>query len=198
MNALGKWVAGLRKQLRMTQADFAVEAGVEQGTVSRWEKGTVPEYERIAKLNAIARKRGYPEYSADGPATLQVKGYVGAGAEVILFDDQEAQSNFDEIPVPPGTDNDGLALIVRGDSMYPKYESGEVIVVANRDHSIDSLIGLTCYVRLADKRAFLKMLAKGTQPGLWTLRSHNAPDIEDVEIEAAYPIDWVRPRQSRR
>lgn len=194
MATFASWVKGLRQQMRLTQGQFASRAGVEQATVSRWENGAEPEFENRTQLNMLANEAGYPAFDTLRPATIPVKGYVGAGAEVILFEDHPDHSNFDDIEAPPGI-TDGIALIVRGDSMYPKYEDGEVIVCSTREYTLDTLLHETCYVKLMDGRAYLKILGRGSEKGFYTLRSHNAPDIQDVVIDWAYPVEWVRPRR---
>lgn len=194
MSSFATWVKGLRRHMRLKQAEFANRTGVEQATVSRWENGAEPEFENRSQLNALAQEADYPAFDSLRVATLPVKGYVGAGAEVILFEDHPDHSNFDDIEAPPGI-TDGIALIVRGDSMYPKYEDGEVIVVSKREYPLDSLLHEICYVQLADGRAYLKILGRGSEKGFYTLRSHNAPDITDVVVDWAFPVEWVRPRR---
>lgn len=124
----------------------------------------------------------------------KVIGYIGAGAEVYPFGD--SNDTFDEVPTPPWLAG-AIGLIVRGESMWPRFEDGMVVLVEDRDFSPESLYGETCYVRLTDGRAFLKVLAKGTRRGLYTLRSHNAPDIEDVVIDRVYPIAFIVPARAR-
>ncbi|MBR2801020.1 MAG: helix-turn-helix transcriptional regulator [Erysipelotrichaceae bacterium] len=52
MNEMGNKIARKRKDLGMTQSDFAEELSVTRQTVSRWEAGTV--YPDIEKINDIA------------------------------------------------------------------------------------------------------------------------------------------------
>lgn len=124
---------------------------------------------------------------------VPVVGYVGAGAEVLAIDDHAKGHGFDEIPAPPGMVN-GIALIVRGDSMEPKYTDGEVLFIEKTVYDISSLIGDNCYVQLADGRCYVKKLQYGSRPGLFSLISYNAPPIIDVAIERAYPIAFTKPR----
>jgi len=88
----------------------------------------------------------------------------------------------------------GIALTVRGESMWPRFMDGDVVVIDKNQLAITSLIGRTCYVQLGDGRCFLKIVQKGSVPGHWTLISHNAPPIENVLIDRAYPVVWVRPK----
>lgn len=78
--------------------------------------------------------------------------------------------------------------------MYPRFKNGEVLVCAEIEHDPNSLIGDDVYVKLTDGRRLVKELRRGTKPGLFTLKSYTEPDIEDVAIEAAYRVEWIRPR----
>ena len=54
MNALGTKIAGKRKELGMTQIEFAEKLMVTRQTVSRWEAGTVmPDIEKIADIASL-------------------------------------------------------------------------------------------------------------------------------------------------
>lgn len=88
-----------------------------------------------------------------------------------------------------------MALRVIGSSMMPKYEGGEIIYVSRtHDGVLPAYIGRYCAVRTSDGGTFLKILAKGSIDGRFTLRSLNAPDMEDVEVTWATPVLFVMPR----
>ena len=54
MNGLGNKIATKRKDLGMTQIDFAEKLNVTRQTVSRWEAGTVmPDIEKIPDIAAV-------------------------------------------------------------------------------------------------------------------------------------------------
>ena len=54
MNELGNKIAHKRKDLGMTQTDFADELSVTRQTVSRWEAGTVmPDIDKISDIASI-------------------------------------------------------------------------------------------------------------------------------------------------
>lgn len=54
MNELGRKIAGKRKDLGMTQSEFAEKMSVTRQTVSRWEAGTVmPDVDKIGDIAGI-------------------------------------------------------------------------------------------------------------------------------------------------
>lgn len=44
-------------KFKMTQAEFARAVGVNQSTVNRWEKGSLPSLEQVPKIVSAAKKR---------------------------------------------------------------------------------------------------------------------------------------------
>lgn len=186
--AVGKRVREARNALGLTQKQLADQAGCKQADVQRIESGEVRHSKYLASILKLLH------LSEDTQATVPVVGYVGAGAEVLSIDDHAKGDGIEEVPAPPGMLN-GIALIVRGDSMEPKYEDGEIIYIEKTLYSIDALIGAVCYLQLADGRCFLKKLQRGSRAGLFTLISFNGPAIVDVVIERAYPIAFTRPKR---
>ena len=79
--------------------------------------------------------------------------------------------------------------------MLPKYEEGEIIYV-RKDHDgiLPAYIGKHCAVHLTDGGTYLKILAHGTEPNRFTLRSLNAADMENVEVVWASPVQFVTPK----
>lgn len=184
---VGKQVREARKANGWTQVQLAEMVGCKQADVQRIESGEVRSSKYLASVLKILR------ISEDVQAKIPVVGYVGAGAEVFAIDDHAKGDGFDEVPAPPGMLN-GIALIIRGNSMDPKYEDGEVVYIEKTLYSVESLIGAICYVQLADGRCYLKKLQYGSRPGTFNLISLNAPAIIDVVVERAYPIAFTRPR----
>lgn len=54
-------IKSIRKTLKMTQADLAVEVGVDQSTVSNWENGQAPRGPAKILLSALAEKAAISE-----------------------------------------------------------------------------------------------------------------------------------------
>lgn len=130
----------------------------------------------------------------DGASRLiPVVGHVGAGAEIFGLDDAIKGGGLDEIEAPPGAGPNAIAVKVRGDSMLPAYHDGDVIIYDERREgaSIGEFTGRECVVRVEDGRTFIKSLAGGSRPGLWTLWSYNAAPMHDVALEWAARVRWI-------
>lgn len=119
--------------------------------------------------------------------TVPLVGYVGAGAEVHAVDDGSGQ--LDEIDPPPGIGPNAVAVMVRGDSMWPRYMDGDVLIY-DQHMSPSNANGQECVVALTDGRRYVKTVRK-TSDG-YDLESWNAPPIRNVQIEWAASILWVR------
>ena len=184
---IGKEIRAARLTQKLTQVQLAERVGCSQADIFRVEKGQVENSKYLSSILRILRIDNSTPYS------VPLLGYVGAGSEVIAIDDHAKGDGFEMIPAPPGLTN-GIALIVRGDSMEPKYTDGETLFIEKTVYGVDSLIGENCYIQLADGRCYVKKLQFGSAPGLYNLISYNAPPIHDVPIERVYPIAFTKPR----
>jgi DNA-binding Xre family transcriptional regulator len=129
-----------------------------------------------------------------GAGSLRVAGRIGAGGHVL----HEAVDGG-PVPRPVGIAGDLEALEVDGSSMLPRYSSGDIVYIEKADRGVqEEDIGDFCAVRLTTGETYIKQIAYGSRPGFWTLRSLNAEDIVDVEIEWAQPVIFVLPRAARR
>jgi repressor LexA len=151
------------------------------------------------RIGTLVRLADVFDISVDeliGEPQLNLSGRVGAGGEV-LFGHEDGELD-ETAPRPPGAHGKIMALQVVGSSMLPKYEDGDIVYV---DRSIEGItpesIGEYCAVRTAEGGTFLKILARGSAPDRYTLRSLNAPDMEDQALVWAAPVRWVRQRPRR-
>ncbi len=106
---------------------------------------------------------------------VPIVGYVGAGALVHKFEGDTSTQYIDEADAPPGSDENTEAVIVRGDSMAPAFRDHDTIYYRRVRRPIESLIGRECVVGLATGEVYVKMLQRGSSPGLFNLFSYNAP-----------------------
>jgi repressor LexA len=184
-----------------TQKDFAKKIAVSQGTISKWMNETqspnTKQWDRV--LDLIKRDGRLIDLARDlEPAALApIAGEVGAGSKIDdSFDDEDGSF---QVSLPFPAFGDFVSFEVLGDSMLPKYEPGEAIVVwRDQRRNTESFIGELCVVRLETGERYLKKLAAGSAPGLYRLESFNASPIVDVsiawvgEILASVPAKQVR------
>lgn len=160
------------------------------------ERDRVPS---IEKFSALAQALGTTaaellEGPGDGQRSIPLIGHVGEGQALHMAAD-DAPSGF--VEAPPGVSAEAtVAVEVRSESMYPLLDRGDVIYYEKRGSPPERLIGRLCVVRLADGRMVVKRLRRGSARGLYTLDSLNGPPIEDVTVDWAARIDWMRPRES--
>ena len=130
--------------------------------------------------------------------SLPVMGYIGAGAEILPEFAQVPPEGGEQIEVPFAIANDMIGLQVRGDSMIPRYDDGDVVVVYREQRrAIESFYGEEAAVRTSDGRRFLKQIMRA--PEGVTLLSWNARPIENVNLEWIGEIyATIRSAQLRR
>lgn len=166
---INETIKNRRIELKMTMNDVAKAVGVSEATVSRWESGDIANMRRdkIAKLAEVlhvspAVIMGWEEVDKNiepvklsSSITIPVYGRVPAGTPI------EAIEDVDEyIDVPAEFAKGGKKLFglkVKGDSMYPKYLDGDIIVV--REES-DCESGQDCVVYVNGYDATLKKIIK--------------------------------------
>ena len=142
-------------------------------------------------MDWLVRGKG-PGPAGKGRATniVTVRGYIGAGAAVHIVDD----GPYDEIEAPFRCGPDCAAVRVRGDSMRPMMEEGDILVYDEQTEDAATMLNKRCVVKLQDGRIFVKKLRRGTAPGLYSLESFNADLIEDVAVEWVAKIMAIMPR----
>lgn len=150
--------------------------------------------------------------TSEGPPQRQnivaVKGLVGAGGSVDTGPEQIPEDgNLYEIEVPFPLPDGAFALQVSGDSMFPRYDSGDVIVCYHHSSDPTQLIGREAAVQTIDGSRYLKRLLKGLRKGIFDLESFNATPIRGVRLQWASSIlgvvragQWKRldPREMQR
>jgi SOS-response transcriptional repressor LexA len=179
--------------------------GMPYGTYSGYEGATRwfqddAELERVARffrtpVEWIAFGRGAPQANN----IVAVLGKISAGGQVEVNAEQlsEADPLFEielERPVSPNS----FALQVTGDSMYPRYEDGDVVVCSREGREPSALVGREAVVISADHNRYLKVIAEQTQSGLYTLESFNARPMRAVPlIWASEVTDVIRAARFR-
>lgn len=190
-----------RKSAGFGATEFARRVGKPYPTYIAHENGSrnfkiedARRYAQLLKVSAAWLLTG--EGEANSTPYVPVVGYVGAGAMVYPIDDNSPGTGIDEAPSPPETTGQEVALIVRGDSMYPAYRDGDLIYYDRHSPNLDEVYGQECVVRLTDGSVMVKTVMRSPHPNRVTLTSYNAPPREDVEAEWVAAVSWVKRRRN--
>jgi repressor LexA len=192
-------VANRIKELRLAKglatqkalADLVGTTPVQIGRLENEERELTRSWmERIAKALEVEPADLISE-RAPRQKTVPLVGYVGAGA--MYYPDPVAGPwvGFDEVEAPPGVD-DVVAVKARGDSMSPVYRDGDLLYFRRNGQLVHEFVGRDCVVQVRNGPVYVKTLARSRVDGLYTLRSYNSADVENVDIEWAAPILWIR------
>lgn len=172
-------VAMIERGLEKTgksKGGLAAAMGVRPGAVSEILGG-----ERLVKASEIIPIMQYLELNL-----APIMGRVGAGAVIEPDVEQVPPEGLGDIALPFPIMEETVAFEIVGDSMLPKYESGDVIVVyKDQRHPLSSFYGEEAVVRLKTGERYLKTIERGKSPSVVNLTSFNAKPIVGVKL------DWV-------
>ena len=168
-----------------TKGGLAKAMGVRPGAVSELFSGI-----RLVKASEIPLIVSYLELDA-----VPIMGRIGAGAVIEPEHEQVPPEGIGEIQLPFPIAEETIAFEVSGDSMLPKYENGDVIVVyRDQRHPISSFYGEEAAVRLKTGERYLKTVERGKSPSVVNLTSFNAKPINGVKVEWIGEICLTLPR----
>lgn len=172
-----------------TAADAARALGIRPPTYTHHENGTAGFSRHVAKY--ASRLHVSPEWLLTGRGEMRgrnpsipIMGIVGAGSRIVPTPAEEQYAAVDDIDIPQGAHVG--ALLVRGESGWPRFQDGEVALYDMRPEQPRTLLNRYAVLDTVDGRRLLKLLRPGGRPNAWTLESHNAPPEEGVELLAAY------------
>lgn len=185
-------ISYFRKKAGLSQVALAEALHSGRSTVTKLERSEIPLTDRwLERLDAILDCTPADLLGDEVP----IVGKVGAGGTV-AFEDMGIE---DMVRRPPDTSGDLVGLEVCGESMLPKFDPGDIVYISRQHDGVDPAdIGAICACRLVTGETYLKQVLKGSRAGTFTLRSYNAADMEDCDLEWATPIRAVTPRQARR
>src|SRR5271168_4647406 len=168
-----------------TKGGLAQAMGVRPGAVSEILSGL-----RLIKASEIA-----PIMEYLGLNSVPIMGRVGAGAVIEPENEQVPPEGLGEIELPFPISEETIAFEVAGDSMLPKYENGDIIVVyRDQRHPLSSFYGEEAAVRLKSGERYLKTVERGKTAHVVNLTSFNAKPISGVKLEWIGEICVTLPR----
>lgn len=184
----------IRSQLELTIEDVAEKTGLSVSYVSRLESGernlSLKNLNLFADAFGVARSEIIEKPKAQTSFRVPVMGRIGAGAEILPTDEQVPPEGLYEIETVFPLPEDAIAFEVTGESMWPRYDEGDIIICWRQGVNVNEILGWEAAVRTSDGRRYLKRVLNGSEQGTFDLESHNAPPIRGVAL------DWVAAIQS--
>lgn len=180
-----------RKALGYTQKQFAGIIGVSSNTIINWEKGEkIP----ISKYTILDRALNNPDVIETNNEIFDISpetrptGYYYPNVNAAAGMDKEMQNDeLKRLPINLPNWEKGIDFInVYGDSMYPKFCSGEIIGIKEVEPKYLNF-GYAYVIIFNDGQVFLKFIRKGKDDDHWLLASEN-PKYEDRE----YHLSLIR------
>lgn len=126
-----------RKAVKYTQQQLADAVGASRSAVAMWESGKAePDNQMLVKLSRVLHVSvdallGEPEPQKPDAIRIPVLGKIPAGIPIEAVEDI---IDWEELPAAMAAGGrEFFALQVNGDSMYPEYLSGDIVIVRKQD-----------------------------------------------------------------
>jgi SOS-response transcriptional repressor LexA len=181
------------------------------GLIKNMRNGQIPSFtnmEKLFRVLGINLTYGFEDEPPAPALKVPLLGYVAAGGDdlpsdtSVTFEANGHDNALGQVPAPPGLlmqlRGSIFALKVRGASMLPIYEDGDLLYVYKDDParaSVGRLIGRKCVVTLEDGDAYVKTLRRpdSGEAGVWNLESLNPawPMMTNQRVVEALPVRHV-------
>ena len=152
---LGPRLKQLRKENKVTQNGLAAKLGVTQQTIATWEKGrSSPDPSTLMKLaehfsvsvDSLLGRQTLPSvgevqrYQPNAETMIPVVGSVRAGYGALAF-----QEDLGSEPANVRDPDNYFYLVVRGDSMEPRIQNGDLALVRRQPALDDGDLGVVVF-----------------------------------------------------
>jgi phage repressor protein C with HTH and peptisase S24 domain len=138
----------------------------------------------LARGLDMAASELFPELSGEvvNQTKLKVMGRVGAGQEILPEFEQIEPDGLFEIVADVALPEGAIAFEVEGNSMWPRYDPGDVVICWREGTNLSQVIGWEAAVQTSDGKRYLKKIVAGDKPKTFNLESHNAETIRSVKL----------------
>jgi repressor LexA len=173
MIAIKQLIAALERTGK-TKSGLAAHLGLRNSAITEILQGM-----RTVKADELPRIVEYLELDR-----VPVVGRIGAGGTIEPDYEQVVADELGTVRVPIALPGELVAFEVKGESMKPRYDAGDVVVVwAEQKRATETFYGEEAAVRTRDGRRYLKRVTQGRTRAHVTLTSWNARPIENVKLE---------------
>lgn len=196
MNSIGNYIRTLRNEKGLTQEELGKMVGVKKSAVQKWENGTVQNLKRerielLSKIFGVSPANFVTERveesnissASDGSNIYNIPVFESVSAGFGAYANSEITDYIPVIITNPADVEDTISIKVKGDSMYPKIEDGDIIIV-RRQTSVDS--GDIAVVLLDGDEGLVKRVVYGST---W---------IELRSINEDYPVQRFKGEEVMR
>ena len=184
----------IMEEKQKTQTDIINALGFNKSSVSTWVNGT--RLPRMDKVDALANYFNVPrsrliseskdadinniEFIPNMTTTkIKVYGSVPAGVPVTAIEDIQGTVDIPSHWLSSGYDY--MGIVVKGDSMFPKYQEGDIVVIRVQP---DCENGQDCVVYINGDEATLKKVIKNSDCIiLQPMNSEYTPIVVDYNSE---------------
>lgn len=153
-------IKSAREDLKLTKRELAKRIGVHESSINKYEKGLVDiPLSKISELSRVlnvteAYLMGWEDEQKLQGLKIPVLGTVAAGIPISAVEDI---LDYEEVPQSWESQGEFFALKIKGDSMEPRMESGDVVIVKQQP---DANSGDTVIVLVNGDDATCKRLQK--------------------------------------
>ena len=153
-------IKSAREDLKVTKRELAKRIGVHESSINKYEKGLVDiPLSKISELSRVlnvteAYLMGWEDEQKLQGLKIPVLGTVAAGIPISAVEDI---LDYEEVPQSWENQGEFFALKIKGDSMEPRMENGDVVIVKQQP---DANSGDTVIVLVNGDDATCKKLQK--------------------------------------